>query len=289
MKNFPIRELEFISGVKAHTLRVWEHRYGLLQPERTECNNRLYCLKEVEKLLHIAILHKNGYRISKLSKLSIFETENKIVQLKDDDSNQELVVAHLFYAMHSMDIESFESILERSLSKWNASSVVNNIIYPFLVKTKLLWEGNGLSEEHIVVTILRKKLMWAIENITVPKNEKSIILFLFGTRLLDLAMLHTHFLLKASGMHVINLGNDVSVSNLISVSQKVNPLYFYTYHQKKNNIQLKELNNWILNNIPGTKIILSSPDNAASNVLNENIIEIGNKNILTVFPDHCTL
>lgn len=282
MKNFPIRELEFISGVKAHTLRVWEQRYGLLQPERSEFNNRRYCLKEVERLLHIAILLKNGFRISKLSKLTAFETENTIVQLKDEESKQELVVAQLFFSMHSMDMETFEAMLEKSFSIWDTKSVVNNIIYPFLVKTKLLWEGNGLIEEHIIVTIVRKKLMWAIENTQSVKSERTFILFLFGTRLLDLGMLYSNYLLKSSGVQVINLGNDVSVSNLVSVAQKVKPPYFYTYFQKKNTQQLEEFGGWLSGNLPGSKLIITTTDKIPGETTPGNLIQLEDSNILSL-------
>lgn len=279
MKNFPIRELEFISGVKAHTLRVWEQRYGFLQPQRSETNNRYYDLNEVEKLLHVAILNKNGYKISKLSKLTAFETEEKIVKLKDDVSGQELAVAQLLLAMYSMNFESFETILERSFCTWETYVVVNNIIYPFLVKTKLLWEGNGLIEEHIIVSIVRKKLMWAIENIPFVKSEKKVILFLFGTKLLDLALLYKNFLLKYSGAQVINLGNDISVSNLVSITQKIKPLIFYTYLQKKNNHQLDDFSNWLLINFPHAKLMITTPDTFSFKHPYKNVIQVRRENL----------
>ena len=158
-KIFTIKDLERFSGIKANTLRVWERRYALLTPVRTATNFRVYTLGELKKVLDIALLTKNGHRISGLSKIHPTALEDKIGLLSNDHNKWQKAINDLTINMYTVEPESFEWVLDELLLLWPIEIVVEKIIYPFLHLTRLLWIGNKLCEEHLVVTAIRKKLI----------------------------------------------------------------------------------------------------------------------------------
>ena len=96
MKNFSIKELELFSGIKAHTLRIWEQRHNILNPQRRKGNLRYYSLADVRKVLNLAMLNKNGYKISFLSGLSPSQVEEKLSGLITDEGKQQIAIKRLF-------------------------------------------------------------------------------------------------------------------------------------------------------------------------------------------------
>jgi DNA-binding transcriptional MerR regulator len=156
MKSFTINDLERFSGIKAHTLRIWERRYSLVTPGRSSGNFRLYTLEELKKILDIALLQKNGYRISVLSKISSEDIKDKIEHLSIDYIKWQKAINDLTINMYTIEPESFEKNLDELLLNWPIDILMEKIIFPFLYITGLLWSGNKLDEEHLVVTAIRK-------------------------------------------------------------------------------------------------------------------------------------
>lgn len=229
-KSFTINDLERFSGIKAHTLRIWERRYALLQPIRSAGNFRVYTLDELKKILDIALLNKNGYRISGLSKTDPSVIKDKVRLLPFEYNKWQKAINDLTIQMYTFDPGSFEWILDELLLIWPIDILVEKIIYPFLKTTRLLWVGNKLCEEHLVVTAIRKKLILAIE--TAPllnKPEKTILLFLPDSKQLDLGLLYGNYFLKKRGIHVLYLGTDVSIQNLKSIFYVHPPKFIFTY------------------------------------------------------------
>lgn len=257
IKKFSIKDLERLSGIKAHTLRIWERRYRLLQPRRTLSNIRFYTTEEVNKLLYITLLAKNGYRVSQLATLPATEIERKIHLLAGNEKKEAAIIALIGY-MYTMDIESFEAVLDSCLLTWDTDIFVNEIVYPFLQKTEILWQGRQLDEEHFVVTIIRKKLIIAIENL--PKKTQrfgSVLLFLSDQSQLDLALLCTHYRLKCAGVPVIYVGNDVSAANLKTYLQATSPDFLYTYLPQKNRFAFSEISCLLSRFAPGAKLFVT--------------------------------
>lgn len=258
MKLFTIRDLERFSGIRAHTLRTWELRYNLPKPQRSEGNSRTYSLAELQTILHLAILNRNGYRISQLSAFSPATIESKIQALPGEDNRQLKAVADLLVYMYSLDIPAFEGVLNDCFSTMPLQSVLQHIVYSFLVKTNLFWQGNRLAEEHLVVTAIRKKIILAIENTDTPAlREKTVLLFLDGNRQLDLALLYTNYILKSLGVQVIYLGNDISVPNLEVILNIHKPDLLYTYMSKCSHCYLHQLGSLISERLPGARLIVS--------------------------------
>ncbi len=259
IKNFTINDLERFSGIKAHTLRAWERRYSLLHPSRTSGNLRLYSLDELKKIMNIALLKNNGYRISWLSTILNREMEDRVLLLSNNYDQWQCAVFNLTINMYSGEPESFENLLDKLLLTWKIDILIEKIICPFLKITRLLWTGHKLYEEHLVVTAIRKKLILGIESLNyIHKRDKTVLLFLPDTKQLDLGLLYANYFLKRSGIHIIYLGNDITVQNLNSIFCVYNPTYIFTYLQENHHFPVKELLNCIHLNAPHAKLIISN-------------------------------
>lgn len=255
-RRFSISDLEKFSGVKAHTIRVWEQRHKVFKPCR---NNgiRYYEITDLDKMLKLAQLNKNGYRISSLCRFTHSEIEIKLHTLPTQDDQQERIVSQLFVHMYAIEPVLFEDLVNTALRLWNFETVLKKIILPFLQRTGLLWSGNRLSEEHFVVTVLRKKLIHAIESLTpVYKHHKKILLFLPEGRQLDTGLLYINYLLKQKGICVLYMGTDVSVKNLEQTLTATQPDIVFTYLPQKSNFDLTTLAKYIEQTLPQVKFLI---------------------------------
>lgn len=258
-KNFTINDLERFSGVKAHTLRIWERRYAILQPIRTAGNFRLYTLDELKKILDIALLNRNGYRIAGLSKTCATIIQDKIKSLPSDDNKWQKAINDLTINMYTVDPGSFEWVLDELLLTWPIDILVEKIIYPFLKVTRLMWVGNKLCEEHLVVTAIRKKLILAIEMAPlINKTHKTVLLFLPDSKQLDLGLLYTNYFLKKRGIHVLYMGTDVSLHNLKSIFHVHPPTFIFTYLSAHNHFPINELLACMELYAPSSKLIIAN-------------------------------
>lgn len=260
MKSFGIAELEKLSGIKAHTIRTWEQRFGICKPERTEANFRLYSLDQTRYILSLGLLNRNGFKIAKLSKLSVNELEDKLSAIKDIDCQYGIAINRLLFYMYSLDGDGFEKELSQCFLKWAGSRVITCIIQPFLKLTNLEWKGSHLTEEHLVVTILRSKLLHSIEQIVVAKQrDKLVVLFLEGAQDLDLSLLCVHHRLKQEGLKVIYMGNNVSTENLSILFHATAPDYVYTYFPSKVKLRAEKLLLLLDKNLLKGTIIITCP------------------------------
>jgi DNA-binding transcriptional MerR regulator len=256
--KFGIKDLERLSGIKAHTIRTWEHRYGMPKPYCRTGKTRCYCLDEVKLVLDIALLNNNGYKISVLARLSKEEITQRVKALRSDDDNYLKVINELFRLMYKMEVRDFESVLDHCFITWPSRIVIQEIIVPFLKKTNLFWKGKQLTEEHLVVTILRKKFLSAIEKIDVPlKEDRKIVLFLTNARQLDLALLYASYYIRYMGIEVIYMGNDVSIDNLEMVFDTIKPDFLYTYFPRKSGFSFDKVA-WLLDHkLPGANLVVT--------------------------------
>ncbi len=256
--KFDIRDLERLSGVKAHTIRMWEHRYGVPTPDHKKGEMRFYNLNDVELVLDIALLKMNGYKISALAKFSKEEIKEKLKSLKNDEDHHKNIINELLISMYKLDVRKFETTLEYSFIAWTPHIVVYEIIVPFLKKANIFWQGNNLTEEHLVVSALRKKLLFAIENIDVPiQKDKQILLFLPDSKQLDLGLLYASFYLRHKGIEVVYMGNNVSIDNLSNVFDTFKPEFLYTYIPKKYSFPFEKISSLINQKLPGTNLIIT--------------------------------
>ncbi|MBN2348852.1 MAG: MerR family transcriptional regulator [Bacteroidales bacterium] len=221
MANYTIRDLEKLSGIKAHTIRMWEKRYSLIEPTRTSTNIRTYCDTELRKLLNISILNRNGIKISKIAQLTPEELSTKINQLSKKADDTETQIEHLAIAMIDIDENKFERILARMIMQLGFEETIIRIVYPFLERIGIMWQTGTINpaQEHFVSNLIRQKLISAIDslNISEKPNHKNFLLYLPEGEMHELGLLFFSYLIKKRGHKVIYLGQSVPFENIIEV------------------------------------------------------------------------
>jgi MerR family transcriptional regulator, light-induced transcriptional regulator len=164
MHSFTIKDLENLSGIKAHTIRIWEQRYSFLKPNRTDTNIRFYSNEELKKLLNVALLNKYGFKISHIDRMNEGEMKERILSLNQLEAQQERIVNTLIQNMVDLDMDSFESTLDNFISIRGIEKTILQIIFPYLEKIGILWMTNHINpaQEHLVSNIIRQKLISGI-------------------------------------------------------------------------------------------------------------------------------
>lgn len=262
MASYSIKELENLSGIKAHTIRIWEKRYGIIKPDRTDTNIRLYCDKDLKRLLNIAILNRYGMRISDISKLSDTDISDKVMHVSSDSSSAESNVENLIIAMVEMDEYKFDRILSRYIMHEGFESSVINVIFPFFEKIGLLWQTGSINpaHEHFISNLFRQKLMVAIDNLVVPDNGsvKKFILFLPEGEYHELALLFYNYLIKKAGKLVYYLGNSVPFDDVVETGKMIKPDFLFTSLTSSLNIdEIEDYINRLSQKFPAQKIFIT--------------------------------
>ncbi|MCK5028535.1 MAG: MerR family transcriptional regulator [Bacteroidales bacterium] len=232
MASYSIKELENLSGIKAHTIRIWEKRYSIIKPARTDTNIRHYCDSDLKRLLNIAILNRVGIRISDISKLSDSEITDKVMSVSADSTSSESNIESLIIAMVEMDEYKFDKILSRYIMHEGFENTVVKVIFPFFEKIGLLWQTGSINpaHEHFVSNLFRQKLMVAIDNIVVSNSQtaRKFVMFLPEGEYHELALLFYNYLIKKSGQLVYYLGSSMPLNDVLETSKMVNPDYLFT-------------------------------------------------------------
>jgi MerR family transcriptional regulator, light-induced transcriptional regulator len=232
MALYSIKDLERISGVKAHTIRIWEKRYGLVVPKRTESNIRFYCDTEVKKLMNIAILLQHGYKISKLAGLGEAELSKKVLEVSMISNSHDSHMENLVVSMIEMDEAKFEKILNMSIIKEGFENTVFKLIYPFFEKIGMLWQAGSINpaHEHFITNLVKQKIYVAIDSIPSASltDAKKFVLFLPEWDLHELGLLVYDYLIKSRGYKVIYLGPSVPEEDVYAVADFLKPDYFLT-------------------------------------------------------------
>jgi DNA-binding transcriptional MerR regulator len=232
MNAFTIKDLENLTGVKAHTIRIWEQRYSFLKPQRTGTNIRYYNNEELKTILNIALLNKYGYKISHIDRMGEDEVKDKILSLSNALAQQERVINELIQNMIDLNVESFEDVLDDYIRARGIEKTINQIIFPFMERIGVLWITDHINpaQEHIVSNIIRQKLIVGIESIkTHVVVNKSILLFLPESEYHELGLLFIQYLLKSRGINTLYLGANVPLEDVQYVVELKKPDYIYTH------------------------------------------------------------
>ena len=232
MDAFTIKDLENLSGIKAHTIRIWEQRYNFLNPSRTDTNIRYYSNEELITLLNIALLNKYGYKISHIDKMQPIEMKERILSLTQSEAQLERIVNELIECMVDLRIEDFESVLDFQISSKGIEKTITQIIFPFLERIGILWVTSRVNpaQEHLVTNIIRQKLIVGIEK-TVPALQvtSTALLFLPEGEHHELGILFMYYLLKSRGVKVLYLGANVPMRDVVYVADLKGPTFLYTH------------------------------------------------------------
>lgn len=226
MDTYSMTQVETLTGINAHTLRIWERRYDILKAHRSETNIRYYTDDQLKKLLNISILTKNGFRISKINNMQDAEIQNNVIKILNtsNDTNSEEIYA-LTAAMVDYDEESFNLIYQRSILRKGVLHTVTHLIYPFLNHVGVLWGTNKAipSQEHFMSNLIRQKILSAIDMVQLPlKSNPSALLFLMEGEDHELGLLLSQFIIKDFGWNCIYLGQRTPIENIQDVLLKTN-------------------------------------------------------------------
>lgn len=217
MATYTIKDLEKLSGIKAHTIRIWEKRYDLIHPERTDTNFRTYNDDQLKKILNISILNKSGIKISKIACLNKREIENKVADYLDTDTKTVSKIDSLIQPLMDLDEFDFTQKFKQFIDQIGLEKTMMEIIYPFMTKVGCLWLSNSISpsHEHFVSHIIRQKLIAEIDKIELKKtNDFTFLLFLPEHEMHELGLLFTYYILKSRGYKVIYLGQFVPIQDI---------------------------------------------------------------------------
>lgn len=262
MNAFTIKDIENLSGVKAHTIRIWEQRYNFIKPQRTGTNIRYYSNEELKTILNIALLNKFGFKISHIDKMDLSEINHKLISLSDIQARQERIINELLGFMIDLDVDSFEGLLTDEISVRGIDAVINDVIFPFLEKIGILWLTNNINsaQEHLVTNIIRQKLLVGIDvTVSQVKSNKSALLFLPEGEHHEVGLLYVNYFLKSHGIKVFYLGADVPLADLEFIVKAKSPDYLYTHLTVAHNYNVERLFSNLYYRIKETPVIISGP------------------------------
>ena len=231
--TFTIQDFEILTGIKAHTIRIWEKRYNILTPSRINRNVRVYSLSELQKILNISLLYKNNYKISKIAKLSddLLSEEAKTVALSDFSNNYE--INSLLLCMFTFDENLFQNIYLKLLKKDSFIEIFSNTYIPLLNHLGLLWQTNSIkpAHEHFISNLIYQKIalnIAALPNIETT-NEPVNVLFLPFGEIHDLGLFFLNYYLKLKGERTVYLGKSIPFDNLFYVNSQIKSITWITY------------------------------------------------------------
>lgn len=248
--TFSIKDLENLSGIKAHTIRIWEKRYELLGPMRTDTNIRLYDIKNLQKLLNVVLLTNFGYKISKISKLNQEEIEKFVLKIQTEKTVNNHVLSSFKMAMLNFDQTLFVKTYNDLLSKKKFSEIFYETFIPLLEEIGVLWTTNTITpaHEHFISHLIKQKILIEIEKYQISQkdiSDKTYILYLPFNEIHDLGLLFLHHEIVTKGHHSIYLGRSLPMENLIDLNNHFKKITYITYLTVEPNEE--EIENYLLN------------------------------------------
>lgn len=259
--HYTIKDLETITGIKSHTLRIWEKRYLLIAPSRTQSNIRFYSNDELRKVLNVHVLYQHGVKISQIAALSQVELLKRVLALQNTHVKKETLVPSFILSMLNLDETLFQKSFQTCLHKLGWEESMTKVFVPFFTQIGIMWQVGTVNpaQEHFISNLFRQKLISAIDQAPdKPKSgKKTILLFLPENEWHELSLLWYHLMLKQKGYPTLYLGQNVPIDNLDKCIQTVQPgavLSIFT-----NSVSVKEWKNYIekLENLKVPKILLS--------------------------------
>lgn len=233
--TFSIKNLENLSGIKAHTIRIWEKRYNLLYPERTDTNIRRYSLDNLRKLLNITLLYNHGFKISKIANLDEAEIPILVRDIALKSNSEQVSINALKLSMVNFDTVMFDATFDELLSKNSFSFIYLNIFVPLMRELGILWQTGAISpsHEHFITNLIKQKIHIQTEIIqrsNTPKiNSPKFVLFLPDNEIHELSILFINYFILSKGHKTIFLGQSIPTNSLKTLMSHSTQLHFLTY------------------------------------------------------------
>lgn len=260
MGQYSIKELEQLSGIKAHTIRIWEKRYKIIEPSRTATNIRFYSDLDLKKIINVSLLNTFGIKISKIADMSLDDVNKKVLEISELQNDKGIHIDQMVIAMIDMEEELFEKILNNLILRFGFEKTITEIVYPFLEKIGILWQTQNITpaHEHFISNLIRQKIIVAIDGLPIPpKSAKKILIFLPEGEMHELGLLFYHFLIRKAGYRTYYLGQNVPHDDLVSVYKVHQPDYMLTSITSNLSIPIETYLKRLANDFEGTKILAS--------------------------------
>ena len=270
MAIYAIKDLEKLSGIKAHTIRIWEQRYKLIQPKRTQTNIRYYGDAELKLLLQISLLNKNGIKISKIATLTHQQITEKVASISEANFEYDTQMDAIAISMIEMDEIKFDRIISTYIHQLGFERTMSEVIYPFLERLGVLWLTGSITpvQVNFVSCLIRQKAIVAIdqEPIISDPNAPKFILFLPERETQELSLLFIQFLMRSRGQKVIYIGQHITINDLIDACKIHNPDYLYTIINEPVPQSLQAYINTLAEQFPTTKLLLTGYQVASQHI-----------------------
>jgi len=220
MGKYSIKELEKLSGIKAHTIRIWEKRYGVIEPSRTATNIRFYSDDDLKKIINVSLLNASGLKISAIAGMHDDEVNRQVYELSKKGNVTNVHIDQLVKAMIDLEEDKFDHELIAIEKNVGFEKTITDIIYPFLNKIGILWQTGNITpaHEHFISNLIRQKIIVSIAALPIPsKNSIRVILFLPENELHEIALLFYHYIARKYGFRTYYLGQSVPHNDLKAV------------------------------------------------------------------------
>lgn len=227
--SYSIRDLEHLSGIKAHTLRIWEQRYNILNPKRTDTNIRLYDDSDLKLILNISLLNDNGFKISKIAEMSAEDLQAEVLAITERTYKYPEQIQALTLAMIDLDEARFERLMSANIMHFGFERTMSNIVFPFMLRIGFLWQTGAINpaQEHFITFLIRQKLMVAMDGLPIRYTDESrrFMLFLPEGELHELSLLFANYLIRARNHRSIYLGQSLPLQDVVFAHKIYQPDY----------------------------------------------------------------
>jgi DNA-binding transcriptional MerR regulator len=261
---FSIKDLENLSGIKAHTIRIWEKRYNLLEPMRSNTNIRNYDLQSLQKLLNVVLLHNYGYKISRIAEHSTEKIEFLVREIISEKSIKTHAINAFKMAMINFDQALFFTTYSSLLSEKSFREIFYEVIIPLMEEIGLLWQAGTISpaQEHFITFLIKQKLLLNTEKLQVlepKKTDKVFVLYLPENEIHELGLMYLNYEILLKGYKTIYLGESVPIDSLTDMKKYYDTIVYVSYltvqpTKDAINDYIKELTEKIVN--PNSQVYL---------------------------------
>ncbi len=233
--TFSIKNLENLSGIKAHTLRIWEKRYNLLEPDRTDTNIRRYSLDSLRHLLNITLLYNHGFKISKIASLNEDEIPELVRSIALKSNSEQVAINAFKLSMINFDYDLFDTNYDEILQHHDFQYVFMNVFMPLMRELGILWQTGAISpaHEHFITNLIKQKIHLQSEALQRQKPKSTdhplFVLFLPENEIHELGILYLNYLILNSGFKTVFLGQSLQTSSLETLYSYNTKFYFISY------------------------------------------------------------
>jgi DNA-binding transcriptional MerR regulator len=231
---FSIKDLENLSGIKAHTIRIWEKRYNILEPMRTDTNIRLYNIESLQKLLNISLLQDYGYKISKIATYPEEKIPELVLEIISKNNAQNYAINSFKMAMMNFDQQIFFNTFDWLISEKPFSRVFTDHLLPLLKELGLLWQTQTISpaNEHFISHLIKQKILTYTEPLQIiepRRTDKVFVLSLPLNEIHQIGLLYLQYEILLKGYKTIYLGESMPIENLEELTRHFNNITFVTF------------------------------------------------------------